>query len=699
MRVARFGLFEADFEQRILTKGGLRVKLQDQPFQVLEMLLERPGELVARDEIQQRLWPADTFVEFDDGLNTAIKKLRAALGDSSDNPRFVETIPRRGYRFLAATKVEISVRSAELAETQETLPSGLGPVSSKSAPALTEVPGVVSADNISPGGPNVTIKKVKDDLNGSVEDSKFIVTAGSGAGAPHAAPGRHLARPGWMLAAVAMAVLFAFGLWFFEFQPRHHDHSEIHSLAVLPLQNLSPDSNQEYFADGITEELITNLAQSLPLRVISRTSIMRYKRTSEPITQIGRELGVEAIVEGSVLRSGDRVAVTVQLIDAREDRHLWAQRYDRKLGDLMGMEEDLSLEIAKQIGGRLSHEVNAASLSHPVDLQVYELCLLGRYHWNKRSGPNLAKSIEYFQQAIDRDPSYAPAYAGLANAYALLSSYDSVGMRESYAKAAAAAHRALELDDSLAEPHATLGFIAIGDETADFMQAGQEFRRALELNPNLATAHHWFAFHLFFSDQPDKALAEIEQARQLDPLSAIINADEGHFLYAVKRYQEAKTRLQRAIELDPGLGQPHESLALIDIAEGDTGDALREAHTGLALDRANPRTMAEAGYVFAATGHTDEAGKLLATLNDLVRRSLTTPVFEAFINIGLGQRSAAVQALEESTNPNLGGRVAGLGQWLFFDELDGDPRYQRFLAESKAKMFRPSSPASPPQAR
>ena len=406
---------------------------------------------------------------------------------------------------------------------------------------------------------------------------------------------------------------------------------------------------------------------------------MRYKQTHEPITQIARALGVEAIVEGAVARSGDRVTVTVQLIDATEDRHLWARSYTRDVKDLLGVETELSQEIASQVGGALAaprHPDEAAS--RPVDPQVHELCLLGRYHWNQRTAAGLEKSADYYQQAIQRDPSYAPAYAGLAAAYAILPQYASIDRQASYAKAAAAARQALELDGNLAEAHATLAFVVLVGP--HWKQSEPEFRRALELNPNDATAHHWFALYLLFSNRIDAALAEMEAARRLDPLSAIINADEGHLLYVSRRYPEARARLRRAIELAPDLGQPHETLALMALETGSASDALAEARTGLALDPSNPRTMGEAGYVFALTGHSEEAGKLLATLSELTKRGSAYPAFAGLVDLGLGRRNDALDEIKEGAKL---GAASSIIQWHAFDELNADPQYRKVIAEAR----------------
>ena len=384
---------------------------------------------------------------------------------------------------------------------------------------------------------------------------------------------------------------------------------------------------------------------------------------------------MEAIVEGAVVRSGDRVSVTVQLIDAREDRHLWAQRYDRSVNDLLATEAELSQEIAAQVSGTLGggHSPNAVR-TNAVDPDVYDLCLLGRYFWNKRTEAGLARAIDYFQQAVQRDPNYAPAYADLANVYVILPSYGSVDREDSFTKARRAATRAIQLDDSLAEAHTALAMVALNHWQAESRLAEREFHRALELNPNYATAHHWYSFYLVLSDRTHEALAELERARDLDPLSAIINADEGQLLYASGRFEEAKARLRQAIELMPDLGQPHETLGLIDLEEGNIADAAREARTGLELDSDNPRTIAEAGYLMARTGRTAEAVTLLADLN---RRIREPSAFPAFIYMGLGERDRVLDVLRQ--NVKVDGGLQALHQWRIFNPLQSDLRYRQLV--------------------
>jgi len=621
--IYRFAGFELIAAEGELRAGDSSVRLQEKPLLLLTALLDNPQELVTREQLRQRMWDSQTFVDYEQGINVAIKKLRDALGDSAEHPTFIQTVAKKGYRFLLP--VEVTERALTVQPASEPQP-----IAERARARSGTFP---------------------------------------------------WSRRGLVVAQLAAVVLLALGLWLVQVQAKKpRGSTQIHSLAVLPLRNLSPEPGQDYFADGVTEELITDLAQSLPLRVISRTSAMRYKQTDEPLTQIARELGVEAIVEGGVTRSGNRVTVTVQLIDATEDRHLWARKYDRDVKDLLNVEAELSQEIASQVGGTLATErVPEAANSGPVDPQVHELCLLGRYHWNKRTAAGLAKAADYYQQAINRDPKYAPAYAGLAAAYALLPEYTSARIRECHAKAAAAVQHALELDDTLAEAHTTAGFIALLGP--NWNESEGEFRRAIELNPSYATAHHWFSFYFLFANRNDAALSEMEAARQLDPLSAIINADDGSFLYAARRYDEAKARLRRAIELAPDLGQPHATLALLELETGNASDALSEARSGLALDPSNPRTVGEAGYVLAATGHNEEARRLLAKLNEMIKRGSAYPGFAGLVDMGLGQRDGALTALRESIN--FGAGLRGLNQWHAFDELKADPRYRALLAETR----------------
>lgn len=615
----RFAEFELNLADGELRTANSSVRIQGKPLLLLSVLLDNPQRLVTREQLRDRMWDSRTIVDFEQGINVAMRKLREALGDSAETPRFIETVARKGYRFL--------------------LPVSVVPRAAAARAPISQLP-----DTATPPAPETRV------------------------GAASSVPRR------WWFWAAAVGVLGVLGLGVSVTRMKLRHAEPIRSLAVLPLRDLSPDSGQEYLADGITEDVITNLAQMLPLRVISRTSVMRYKHTDKPITQIARELGVEAIVEGAVARSADRVSVTVQLIDATEDRHLWAQKYDRRVADTMAIEAELSQAIAGQVSGALNSRQVEPIRSRPVDQQVYELYLLGRYHWNKRTEADLAKAEEYFTQAAARDPMYAPAYAGLADVYAMRPGYGIVAWQDTFAKASAAARHALDLDDSLAEAHATLGLVELN--TPQWRQSENEFRRALQLNPNYASAHIWFAFYLAFSGLRDEALAESERARQLDPLSPSINAHEAHFLYALRRFEEAKARARQAIELAPDLAEPHNTLAFIALESGRSAEALSEARAGLLLEPNSVRVMGETGYVLACTGQTADAKKLLATLKQLAQRGASPPTYPALIETGLGQHDQALETLAKNVDENGDAVVYGLGQWHAFEALSTDPRYK-----------------------
>ena len=613
-RIYKFGDLELSFPDGDLRNGTSILRLQDKPLLLLAELLDHPQRLVTRQQLRERMWDKRTVVNFEQGINVAIKKIRDALGDSSESPRFIETVARKGYRFLAPVEV-----------------IDIGPPVDNRPESATVVPEIPPTAN----------------------DTPAIRSRFSSA--------RH-----WLLitAAVGVAAALGVGLLGGRTQPA----LPIRSLAVLPLQDLSPDGSQDYFADGITDEIITNLAQTLPLRVISRSSVMRFKRTDKSVADIAKALGVEAIVEGSIARSGDRVSITVQLIDANQDRHLWAHTYERRLGDILTTESELSNAIAARISGTLASQQARLPVSRAVDPQVYDLCLMGRYHWNRRTFPDLVKAEDYYQRAIAADPTYAPAFAGLAKAYVLMPQIGSAPLIGTLAKATAAARRALELDDSSAEAHAMLGFIAL-DTQPDWKHSDIEFRRALELDPSSADAHHGLAFFLLFAGRGEEAVAEIGLARQLDPLSPGINSSEGHMLYATHHFNEARLRLRRAIELAPESGLPYSTLALVEMESGHPEEALKAARTALAFSVDDPSIMGKAGYVLARTGHPAEARALLAILEDPNRRGGLSATYAAMIEVGLGDKERAIATIREEMRIK-GFGTYGFGQYHIFDELN-----------------------------
>jgi TolB-like protein/DNA-binding winged helix-turn-helix (wHTH) protein/Tfp pilus assembly protein PilF len=617
-KIYKFATFELDVAEGELREADSSMRLQEKPLRLLSALLDNPQSVVTREQLRDRMWDARTVVNFEQGINVAIKKVRNALGDSAENPRFIETVAKRGYRFLLPV---------------ETVTAGV------------ESGGSTPATLVSP--PSIDRSSVP-------------------------------RRTGWALQVGLLAVIVAAIVA--TLSVKHFEAPRYRSLAVLPLRNLSPDGGQEFLADGITEDLVTSLAESLPLKVISTNSVMGYKHMDKPIREIAKELGVDAIVVGSVARSSDRVSVTAQLIDAREDRHLWAESYERHSEDILGIESDVAHAIAGRISATLRATTATSVVAGSVDPAVYDLYLMGRFHWKKRTVAGFAQAKRYFEQALVRDPNYAPAYVGLAEVLFMSVQYGVAPSADAFTEAESLAEHAISLDDNLAQAHAILGFIKVSDQTA-WKQSETELRRAIAIDPSLAEAHHWLAYWLLFHGRLDEALAEIAEARSLEPMSAITNADEGHFLYIARHYVEARARLARAMELAPELGRPHGTLALIEWETGHPEEAKLQAHTALELDPISARTKGEAGFVLASTGEVTEANRLFETLFGLVPRQAGAPVYAALVALGLGQFDKALELMKLNVPANIM-NLHALVQWHCFDKLVGDVRFRRLMEEA-----------------
>ena len=620
-----FGVFEVDLRAGELRKRGLRLRLQQQPFQVLAILLERPGEVIAREELQKKLWPADTFVDFDHGLNKAINKIREALGDSAESPRFVETVARRGYRFLADVRTAdaVPVRSPE--------------------PTPQPHPAADAHDRQNPGGRLATLTRLLPPRAWKI--STFVLLA--------------------LLASFAASKL----------RSGNHPSPVIRSLAVLPLESLSNDASQDYFADGMTDELISDLGQISALRVISRTSVMAYKHTRKSLPQIARELNVDAVVEGSVLRSGDQVRITAQLIEAATDRHVWSQSYQGALRDTLALQNNVARAIADEIRISLNPQEQAA-LRHAtvVNPVAYESYLKGRYFWNKRTANGLKSALAYFNQTIEEDPTYVQAYSGLADTYALLGDWQYAVMtpKEALPKAKAAAIKALELNNALGEAHNSLAFCLDGFDW-DFDSAGNEFRRAIELNPGYATAHHWYAWHLALLRRYDEAIVEMRTALNLDPLSLIINADLAELLALAHRSDDSIQQSRKTIEMDPNFGLAHNHLGQAYLQKHMNDEAVAELQEAVKLSGGSPTCIANLARGYAASGKSSEA---VALLSDLKKRSHPGQSLASEIAViygALGDTDQAMrwleQGYEERFNPGVLIRPG-------FDPLRSDPRFE-----------------------
>ena len=608
-RVIRFGVFELDVRSGELRKQGLKTRLPPQSFQVLLMLLEARGDVVTRDALRRKLWAVDTSVDFDMGLGSAVKKLRDALGDSAENPRFVETLPRRGYRFIAA--IDPPVRADPEA-------------SAAPPPALPAAP--------------------------SRRRRLTLVTAG-------------------LLVIVALAA----GGWRL-FRTTRAAPIPIQSVAVLPLENLSGDRAQDYFADGMTDALITELAQIRGLRVISRTSVMPYRGTDKKVGAIARELGVDALVEGTVMRVGERVRVTAQLIHAPTDRHLWARSYDRELRDVLALQGEIAAAVAQAVELEVRPGERRRA-GRRVDPDAYEAYLRGRFHWSARETGGLYKAIDYFEEAVRKDPTYAPGYSGLSDTYRLFDMHGLMPPRDSMPRAEAAARKAIALDDGLAEAHASLAIVLFRYDW-NWREAEKEFQRALELDPSYAEAHRAYAVYLLAARRPEQAVVEARRARALSPLSPIVNTELGLVLASAGRVDEAIEELKKTAAMDPTFLRVYHSLAIAYERKGDRSGMAEAVASGLSRSSPGPRSS-WLGYFCALTGRRRDALGILDELEKSSRREYISPQSFAVVRLGLGDKDRALSLLEKAYDERA-------IEWLGFateltERLGDEPRFQALV--------------------
>lgn len=527
--VVRFGPFEVNLEGGELRKSGMRQKLAGQPFEVLRLLLEHPQEIVTREELQHRIWPKDTFVDYDLALKKAVNRIREVLGDSADSPHFIETVPRRGYRFIGTIQRELS---------------------------------------------------------------------------------------------------------------------PFRSLAILPLEDLSHDPEQEYFAEGMTEALIAALAKISALRVTSRTTVMCYKGRRQPLPTIAQELGVDVIIEGTVLRSGPRIRISVQLIETSTDSHLWAETYERDLSDVLTLQSEVARNIAREIQVKLTPQEQALlGKARAIDPEAYEAYLKGRYHWNRRSGEGLKKATRCFRQAIAKDANYAPAYSGLADCANSAGWWCFVSPEEGCGKAQKLAKKALAIDQSLSEAHSSLGFSLLFYDF-DFLGAEQEFRLALDLNPENATAAEWHASWLGMVGRFDQCVSEILHAVRLDPLSPIIATIAGNLLFLASRYDESIEMGRTALELDPAFSLAEWPIVSSLMEQGRIDVAVSEIEEVVRLTSRMPFHLHVLGSCYARVGKRDEALGILQELRHLAIQCYIPDYWSAIIYAGLNQKDEAFRCLE-----------------------------------------------------
>jgi TolB-like protein/DNA-binding winged helix-turn-helix (wHTH) protein/Flp pilus assembly protein TadD len=600
----RFGVFQLDLKTRELHKAGVKVKLQDQPFRVLAMLVEHAGQVVTREELQQKIWPTDVYVTFDQGLNNAIKKVRDALGDSADNPRFVETVARHGYRFVA-------------------------PVST---------------------------------LSGSFSERRprFDLLA---------------LRRTALIGLIAACLLVALGYWAWH-RPAIGDRrsSERAVLAVLPFDNLSQDPDQEFFSDGLTEEMIAQLGKLNPklLNVIARGSVVRYKGSSLTANQIGRELDANYLLQGSVRRESGRVRITVQLIQVRDQTDLWTESYDRELKDILALQDSVARTIADQIRITLTAE-QQTRLATPrvIDPEAYEAYLKGRYYWNKRSVDAMQKASIYFQKAINRDPGYGAAYSGLADCNSGLTWHGFTSPARSLPRAEAAARKAIEIDPQSAEAHASLALVL--HHRWDWERAEAEFKRALQLDPQYANAHHWYGDYLSVRGRHDEALVEARQALKLDPLNLMINTWAALRYYLARDYAAATEQARNAVELDPNFAAAHLLLGEAYVQTGRRNEGLAELQAAAALSGNSPLYLAQVAVANAADGRRSEALRIVAQLQNISRERYVSPYGLAQVYAVLSDKEQTFKWLQTAYDDR--------AVWMSY--LAVDPVFDRFRSDQR----------------
>jgi TolB-like protein/DNA-binding winged helix-turn-helix (wHTH) protein len=626
----RFGAFELDLRSEELRKHGIKVKLQGQPVKILAILLARPGEMVTREALGKELWPEDTFVDFDSGLNSAIKKLREALGDSRESSRFIETLPRRGYRFIAPV---------EEAESE-------APGSSTSYEPPVQAP----------AGRRWSRYRLPVMVGAGVLALLFIFI------------GTYDARSRERLGAETRP------------RPGTGQHS-IQSLAVLPLENLSSDPDQEYFAEGMTDALTTDLAKISTLKVISRTSSMQFKGTKKSLQQIAKELNVDALVEGSVVRSGSRVRITARLIDVRNDRNLWAESYERDLRDVLALQNQVARAIASEIKVDLQPQEHARLATlRQVDPEAEIAYLRGRYEMDKWTREGFKEGFRYFQQAVQEDPAFAEAWAGLSDAYFEWGSFGIAPLAETLPKARSAAQKALELDETLSEAHVSLAEVNDATDGGMTPTVGKELQRAIALDPNNARAHQGYGIYLRILGRLDQSLAELERAEELDPLTPKKKNNLGVALYYVGRYDEALEWFHQVPDPDLDSERRHRRMAEIYEHKGLQKEAIAEFVASLRFGaKADLAARVERSYL--SSGYAEAKRTLLrGEVNWAEKQAKSGTVPKNAIWIArdyavLGDKNKAIGWLETAYQ----NRTGGFQEFKIdpqFADLRSDPRVQ-----------------------
>jgi TolB-like protein/Tfp pilus assembly protein PilF len=580
--VKRFGTFEVDLRARELRKGGIRIRLQDQPFEILAVMLERPGEVVTREELREKLWPAGTFVDFEHSLNAAIKRLRAALGDDADNPRFVETLHRRGYRFIAAVESEgQAVRNLHVVRPPVTKP------------------------------------------------------------APDAVTTR---------------------------------------LVVLPFANLSNDPSQEYFSDGLTEEMITQIGRLCPgrLGVIARTSSMLFKRSGKSASEIGRELSADYLLEGSVRTDGVRMRISAQLIETRTEVHLWAETYDRSLGETLNLQTDVAAHIARSLAIELvPDQVDVLGRATPRRTEAYQAYLKGRYHWNRGSLDGVKAAISYYERALELDPQFAAAHSALARARIALANQLKEPSRGFLEQARTSALRAIELDPGISDAHLALAEIRRTLEW-NWRTAEDEYRTAIALSPSCESAHRFYAQFLAAMSRFGEAKAEADRACDVDPLCLVVTTSAAWVRYAAGEFDTAIDRTRHVLDMDASYMPARRLLGAALLAAGWTDEGVVELSSAVGPDEEDAISLSWLAHARAVAGARDQARAIVAKLESGARKAYVPRYHLALAHAGLGHRDAAFALLEQACAEREPA-VVNLKIEPRFEPLRRDPRYEGLL--------------------
>jgi TolB-like protein/DNA-binding winged helix-turn-helix (wHTH) protein/Tfp pilus assembly protein PilF len=640
-----FGSFRLDADKRRLSCGGHVVPLSPRALDALLVLVHNPGKDIEREELMQAVW-ADAFVE-DANLTVAISNLRKVLGQNGESQEYIETIPRVGYRFVAEVR-EVVEQPMPLMIERHTLSRTVIEEQTDETNTETTAPAAMDLRKNSRVRKQATI----------FSHPKFAVAVGV-----------------LLLVAVAL-ILYGY------LKPRVSAQPTINSVAVLPLKNLTGDPNQEYLTDGLTEGLINSLSRIEGLKVISRSSAFTFKTKESDPREVGNQLRVAAIFEGAIIKNKDLVRVSMRLVSTEDGRVLWASDSpDHSLHDVFAIEDDLALSASKAIRPNLKRGDAAIAKQYTKTPDAYQLYLKGRYFWNKRTEADILSAIDYFQKAIGVDSGYAPAYCGLADSYVLLNYYGTFPTNEMFQKARSAAEKAIELDATLAEPHATLGIVTASDW--NWSQAEKEYRLALELNPNYATAHHWYAWYLINVGRPEESVEEMRRALELDPASIAINVDLGLVLEDAYRADEAIERLNMALQMDKRQPGIFSGLALAYELKGNLPQSASELEEAIRLSEgktySQASNLARLGRVYALMGQRDRALEILSRLNSMSRENKVPPYWVALVYTGLGDKERALTALESSCQIHDMGGLNGEGS-IYFASLRNEPRFQKILA-------------------